>query len=457
MVSDIQIEKSGNVTSSEHLCMWTDVLIAEQRKGFFSTGSKQQDASSNQLPQVHLSGASEKSLSMPTGVHKSAGIASPGESSEVKMDELAQSIDDRTHKALMKDADLYPPVQNSDGSTTYTVVLAGMTDRAGRNNSIDYYRRNVNITVPKDHQDLKDCKYNFGAREIINKEGYDKLLDRDMAANPEMAVYAHGTSTEAKKSDNEALVVQLSTGRPTINLDWDAKQWSMFPTIMPAEYAQDSIAAKNANDNKGFEQAIDETIQKVGADHASMIGYSHGTLFETRYMAHRVGSKMAPLENIVFTHPDVPLGAPELQVNGKPELFKDAARHSYVIGGKLDLNLKAAVPLSLPFTPVFELGDEERLGDDSDKSRSLIVEEGAVPISERDRTTFSTEHFLNFAGINQVLEEADMQGNNEQSAFEAATDRGRADHGGSSLSNLIHDVLHSAESMRESLSSLLDF
>lgn len=354
-----------------------------------------------------------------------------GEAAQLTDPELKGSIESKTQAALMKDADLYPPVQNVDGSTTYTVVQSGLTDRPGRDSGIDYYRRLVNITVPKDNPSIDKCQFVFNGRETISKDQYDQILQRDKAFNPEIELYAHGVSTTDMSADKQAMTLQLMSGRPTIALDWDANPATGDdnPLHSLQGYSQDTINAKRANDNKDFQNAIDNTVQEIGADHTSLIGFSHGGFFDTRYLAHRVQANLPKLENVILTHPDVPVSAPELRVNGSPELFKDSAQHSYVIGGKMDLAMKAAMVAShlLPGTPTYEgfFTTEERLGDDSNDTRSLIQQEGAIPISERDRPEPATEHFLNTAGITQILDGGAASQDQEQNYFNSATDMAR--------------------------------
>jgi hypothetical protein len=362
---------------------------------------------------------------------------SPGEGATMTDPELAAPMSAKTKSALMKDAAEFAPVHNADGSTTYTVVQSGITDRPGQDSGIDYYKRAVNVTVPNDHASLQDCKFTFNERQKISKDEFDQILARDKASNPEVELYAHGVSATAMSADKQAMMLELSNGRPSINLDWNATNPSSSNNPMDSldGYKKDTINAKRANDNKDFQNAIDNTIQQVGADHTTLIGFSHGGFFDTRYLAHRVQNNLPKLETVLLTHPDVPVSAPELQVNGKPELLKDSAQQSYVIGGTMDLAMKAAVLAShlSPHTPTWEgwFATEERLGNDSGDTRNFIQQEGAMAISERDRDEFSTEHFLNYAGINQLLDSPrSMAASNEQADYNAATDQGRAHQSG---------------------------
>lgn len=349
-----------------------------------------------------------------------------GEKGRILEPELATPIDSTIMKALTKDADLYPPVQNKDGSTTYTVVQAGITDRPGRDEGIDYYSRNVDITVPSDSSNLDDCQYLMHPREIITKEEFDSLIEKDKAVSSDIDLYAHGVSTPAIRSDKEALLLQLTNARPTVNLDWNAKDVDFLDPL--GGYEADTKAAKRANDNPQFTAAIDDTVQSVGANHTALIGFSHGGYFDTRYLSHRVASELPKLNTVILTHPDVPISAPELRVNGKPELLKDASKHAYVIGGTSDLAMKVAVFAShlLPDSPTFiDGGTEERLGNDSEETRKFIKSEGAKPISESDRDDFESQHFVNDVGIRELLNADHNSEKKAQAIFTEATHIGR--------------------------------
>lgn len=357
--------------------------------------------------------------------------AQTGEKTRFGDAELFKPIDDKVQKALMKDADEFPPIQNPDGSTTYTVVQAGITDRENKTDSIDYYKRVVNVTVPKDQQSLANCDYFINPREIISKDEFDKIVQKDKASSPEVELYAHGVSNNADSTDKQSLMLQLSNGRPTIALDWTATpvEGSNNPFKSLKAYAIDTIAAKRANDNKAFEGAIDDTVAQIGADHTDIIGFSHGGYFSTRYLHHRVEANLPKLHTAILTHPDVPVSAPELQVNGKPELLRDAAEKSYVIGGRGDLALKVAVLAShlSPGTPTYNEGQtEERLGNDSAGTRDFINKEGAEVITERERSDFLTQHFLNTAGIRTLLDGGNsFMPEQKQDVYNAATDLSR--------------------------------
>jgi hypothetical protein len=357
-------------------------------------------------------------------------VTPQGEAITLQDPELNSPIDSRTLHALMKDAGEHPPVHNPDGSTTYTIVQAGLTDRPGKREGVDYYSRAVNVTVPKDNSSLNDCKFIFNPREIVTKDQYEKLIENDKTANENIEFFAHGVSTSDVSSDRQALMLQLSNGRPTVNLDWNANPiGGKNPKDSLNGYDQDTISAKRANDNMQFASAIDDTIKQIGAEHTSLIGFSHGGFFDTRYLDHRVAAGLPQLDTVILTHPDVPVGAPELRVSGKAELLKDSAKHSYVIGGTSDLAMKMAVVASYlsPGTPTYENGNlEDRLGNNSDATRHLISAEGAIPITEYDRENLTTEHFLNCAGIRSILDGGSSSAGQTQETYDSATRIGRS-------------------------------
>lgn len=351
--------------------------------------------------------------------------------------ELKTPIDFTQNRALMKDVDAFPPVKNADGSTTYTVVMTGLTDRpAGRTDGVEYFRRNVEINVPAGSPSLNDCTFDFNSREMISKEEYDKLIDKAKGSNSEMELFAHGVSTDEMSADRQALMLQLSNGRPTVVLDWAAGVSSMDPRQALEGYINDTKAAKRANENKAFEGAIDDTIAKIGAENTSLIGFSHGGYFDTRYLNHRVRANLPMLDTVILTHPDVPIGAPELRVDGKADLLKRAAENSFVIGSRMDLALKSAVVAShlSPDSPVGQEGmNALRLGNNWLVTQMLIKKEGATTIDENNRPEKkNTQHFMNFAGIKTLLDSTNNKGlfgfgrgDEIQKLYDRSTDIGR--------------------------------
>ncbi len=342
-------------------------------------------------------------------------------------DELEAPFGDSTRKALMKDADLFPAVKNDDGTTTYSVIQIGITDR-NPDRKANYFSRKVDITVPVGAPSLNDCKFNFNDREVISEEKYKQLLKKDAASSKDIDLYTHGVSATDKSADKQALMLELSNGRPTVNIDWSSNPPAdKDPVKALIQYERDTASAKRANDNKEFTAAIDNTIKEVGAGNCSMIGFSHGGMFDTRYLKHRVQSHLPELNTVILTHPDVPISAPELWNGFKPRVLADSAVHSYVIGSQNDLALKMGHIVGyLPGGTTYEHGlTEERLGDYSWLSRLAISTEGAVAIQERDQHKISTHHFLNYAGIKQLLESGNDSKDKVQTAYNHVTDLAR--------------------------------
>lgn len=341
----------------------------------------------------------------------------------------AAPFTDKTEKALMKDADLYPPIKNADGSTTYSIILAGITDRSSSAGA-DYYSRKIDVTVPAGKLDLDDCSFIIGKREIIPEEKYTQLLKRDRVGAEELDLFTHGVSCTQDCADKQAVMLELTNGRPTVNIDWSSSSPQSNPIKGIASYFQDTAAALRANNNKAFESAIDNTIDHIGAEHTNMIGFSHGAMFDTRYLKHRVEDHLPRLDTLILTHPDVPVSAPELYPGNKPALLRDSADRSFVIGSRIDVLLKlGAVAGCIPGGTTFENGgSEERLGNNSAKSRSLIELEGAGAISESDDMSIGTHHFLNFAGINELLESQNRSIKDVQGDYDRASDVQRHSH-----------------------------
>ncbi len=345
----------------------------------------------------------------------------PGKGERIHDVELEAPITDVTRKALLKDADLFQPVKNADGSMTYTLLEEGITDRPGSKSNSNYFSRKIDITVPQGKPSLEDCQFNFSPRENISKERFDQLLSRNKNVTGDVILHTHGVFTSEKSADQEALMLQLSSGLPTVNIDWAAHPIDGSGTLKSLfGYERDRACAMRANRNKSFEKAIDSTIDSIGASNTEMIGFSHGAMFDTRYLKHRVDNNLAPLDTVILNHPDVAIGASELYSHENPDVLKRASNHAFVIGSQNDERLKSAEKVDKLlgiglFHPV------ERIGDDSNSSRALIKSEGALPIKDVDQPGASSNHFLNYAGISHLLHRGNTPADQLQRDFNNAT------------------------------------
>jgi hypothetical protein len=335
---------------------------------------------------------------------------------ELSNKELEAGINKETRKVLLKDADQYPPVKNADGSMSYRLVQFGMTDRpidsTQQETSPKYYSRLVYVTVPRGAENLGECKFEFADRRQIQEAEFNHLLDRDRSklkeanvpASENVNLHAHGVFTYTNMADEEAILLQLTNGHPMVNVDWQAfpntrenphhyspHDWALSSYL---HYMEDRASAKKANVE--LEPLLDKTIARIGAPQTTLIGFSHGGMFDTRYLRHRVDSHLPKLGTVLYAHPDVPVKTPELTVKGADGstegLLCQAACRSFVIGGRTDMALKVAA--KLPFA------GGERLGDDSLSTRHLIeAKNHGDPVTELPKSLPDDEHFLNYSGI----------------------------------------------------------
>lgn len=357
--------------------------------------------------------------------------------------ELEAGITKWTQKVLTKDAEQFPPTRNADGSRTYRINLFGMTDRpidpAEEKTSPKYFTRIVGVTVPEGAINLGECKFSLFQRRQIDEKEFNRLLDHDTARLKETKVptannvnlHAHGVFTYTDMADQEAVLLQLTNGHPTVNVDWQAfpntrenphhyspNDWVVSSYL---HYMEDRSSAKHANAE--LQPLLDKTIARIGASHTTMIGFSHGGMFDSRYLRHRVDSHLPRLDTVIFAHPDVPITTSELTVpHGKDSegLLSAASSRSFVIGGRTDLAL--AVAAHLPFA------GGQRLGNDSTTTRHFIEWNKGEPVTELPKSLRNDidEHFLNYSGI------ADLQNGNPnrtevemQNDFLKATENGR--------------------------------
>lgn len=316
-----------------------------------------------------------------------------------------------TEKALAKDADLYKPVKNPDGSTTYTIVLTGLSDRTmpGKNtDAVEPYMRKAEVTVPAGATNFRNCKVQYEPRQPLTEEDYTKQLERDKArqleltGSKELAFYTHGILTSPDAADVQALMLELTHGHPVINIDWKARP-------MPADFSDKGVLDKQklyqqerstaADSGPKFDRLLDKSIDIIGAENTTMIGYSHGAMIDTRYLSHRADQEKPKLHSVVLTHADVPNNSAELVVWRnifRPKgLLAESTERAFVIGSTKDFPLKVA-----------SLNDynSPRLGNDDPGTRSLAVWAGAMPITERPRhDKKDAQHFVNYTAIAELM------------------------------------------------------
>jgi hypothetical protein len=359
-----------------------------------------------------------------------------------------------TADALKRDADKFPPKRNEkDGTTTYTIEQFGLTDRdlAKDQNTAGHYKRLVTITVPDQAESLKDCKFEYQDRQNIDQREFNALVDRaqkrqyDLSAATDakqeaaslvnipstvklprpkdMAFYTHGIRTGAEGADFQALALQLTHGHSVINVDWKSTQASEEKIGVSEAY---EINRKGAAQSYGkFEKTLDDTISHIGAEHTDMIAFSHGAMFDTKYLWHSKDAHAPRLNEVIFTHPDVPIAVmPQPDKDGKFDernrLYTCVSKNTHVIGSTADLAMTGAayndcVPsTSESWAEQFQekrrqMAIHARIGDGGNISRTLVAGSGGsyvmetIPVDKKDPYM----HFINMNGISKLLNDPD--------------------------------------------------
>jgi hypothetical protein len=345
-----------------------------------------------------------------------------------------------TQTALQRDADKFPPVRNDkNGTTTYTIEQIGLTDRdlkAGENTA-DHFKRLVKVTVPDDADSLQKCKFEFGDRHKIDVKEFDSLVARDQkrqsdlsAASPEenklsraqdMSFYTHGIRTGAESADFMALALQLTNGHSVINIDWKSAPPSEEKTGISETY---QINRKGAAESYGkFEKELDQTIGKIGAEHTDMIAFSHGAMFDTKYLMHRKETHAPLLNEIILAHPDVPIATlAQPNQNGiideANRLYSKVAKNTHVIGSPTDLAMTGAAYNDCDTSKCETLMDRwkehdrqmgvyARLGNGAAVSRTLVAGHGGTYVMEnipKDKAEKDPyHHFVNMQAISSLI------------------------------------------------------
>ncbi len=342
--------------------------------------------------------------------------------------------------ALARDADKYPPKRNqNDHSTIYTIEQFGLTDRGLPKDShqADHYKRLVTITVPdrgRFSEGLSNFAYHRDRIKIDEQEFYTLIArsqkrQRDLTTGADeahklfrpddMVINTQGIRTGAEAADFQALALQLTQGHGVIDVDWQSTPKAEEQLTLSEVYKSERKGA--AQSYSKIEKGLDDTTSHIGAEHCDFIAFSHGAMFDSRYLQHRKDLQDPLLHTVIFTHPDVPISAlPALDKNGRVEpakrLYSCASKDTYVIGSSEDLALAAAAfndcePASGGswLEQMLEKGNKmplyERIGSGKKISRELVAGSGGTYVVETipEDKQDPYKHFINFAGINSLI------------------------------------------------------
>ncbi len=387
-------------------------------------------------------------------VAEATEVAKPKNKYEATIKEQIGYLDDEakftphTKDALARDADKYPPKRNEkDGTTTYTIEQFGLTDRdqATDQKGVAHYKRLVTITVPDKADSLKDCQFEYQDRQKIDEKEFTALVaraqkrqvDQSSAADKEhklprpddIAFYTHGIRTGAEGADFQALALQLTHGHSVINVDWKSTPPAEEKVGMSDAYAAERKGA--AQSYARFEKVLDDTIGRIGADHTDMIAFSHGAMFDTRYLQHRKDSHAPMLNQVIFTHPDVPISVlPQPDKDGKVEpsnrLYACVAKTTHVIGSTEDLALTGAAYndcepcksdnfLDQLQEKNRQMAIHARIGNGAPICRNLVAGCGGtyvmetIPAGRKDSKKDALKHFINMHGISNLINGSDKK------------------------------------------------
>lgn len=340
-----------------------------------------------------------------------------------------------TRDALLRDADRFPPVRDDkESSTTYTMELVGFSDREIPDGQTiaDPYKRLVSITVPDTAASLKDCKFEFQDREKISQRELNDLVARaqkrqaqlsesadhpNKLLNPSnISFFTHGIRTAAASSDLYALSLQLTNGHSVVNVDWKSVPPSEEKGFNLVQAYRDERSRAAASYPR-FEKLIDDTIHAVGAERTYIIAFSHGAMFDTRYLQHRKDSGAALLNHVIFSHPDVPNRImPQPGQDGAivPEsrLYSSVSNRTHVIGSTADMAMAGAAQNDaeadgVPRWKAMLQPNEAywRIGNGAQISRTLVEGCGGTYVVETQKGEKKDAmcHFINMAGIAELM------------------------------------------------------
>ncbi|MBS1955107.1 MAG: hypothetical protein JST89_13045 [Cyanobacteria bacterium SZAS-4] len=341
-----------------------------------------------------------------------------------------------TQAALQRDTDRFPAVRNEkDQTTTYTIEQIGLTDRnlKPEDKNAEHFKRLVNITVPDGATSLKDCKFDYKDRQIIDVKEFDALVDHaqkrqsDLSARaPEdahlvgpkdMSFYTHGIRTGAEEADFTALALQLTNGHSVINVDWKSTAIPEETYGLTKAYELNTKGA--AESYPKFEKQLDLAINHIGADRTDMIAFSHGAAFDSKYLQHRRDTNAPKLDEIVFSHPDVKCSTMKPvdssgQLAEADRFYSSIAKSAFVIGGTNDLAMTGAAWNECESAPKGtswlenhnkQMALHARLGNGGEISRTLVAGHGGTYVTEPiiKEKAKNSNHFVNMVGISSLL------------------------------------------------------
>lgn len=371
-------------------------------------------------------------------------VAKPKNKYEAAITEQVAGLDSEaqfsvyTRDALNRDAERFPPTRNEkEGTTTYTIEQFGLSDRglAEGQNVAAPYKRLVTITVPDKAASLKDCKFEYQDRQNIDAKEFNTLVsgaqrrqmeqaamadaEHKVPRSEDMAFFTHGIRTAAVSSDFYALALQLTNGHSVINVDWQSTPPSEQKVGLTAAYRLECQGA--AQSYPKFEKALDDAVKLVGSDRTIMIAFSHGAMFDTRYLQHRKEAGSPVVGQVIFSHPDVKVSAlPQPDKDGKIDegnrFFSCVSKNTHVIGSTSDWALVGAAandyeppksddPVERARHNTRHMEINSRLGNGAPICRNLVAGCGGTYVMEtipKDKRDF-TKHFINMNGIAELI------------------------------------------------------
>ncbi len=309
----------------------------------------------------------------------------------------------KTAEFLKRYQKLIPERSRSDGSCTYFIPLHGITSRdlpEHQGTSAKYFSSLLEIRVPKNAHNLDQCDIRRGPRHEISKSAFLDALRSELQGKPglkaydgALALFTHGCFSSAGVTDADSFRLAALSGVPTISLDWRSSEGPWF--TLPFRYVLDYNAAQFQE--KLFESALDDTLDSIGPERASLISFSRGAAFNASYLEHR-SSKLeqrTKLKSVVMAHADLASSSFRLDHNGLNPITS-ASRSTIVLGNKHD---KAIL---LGKLRIFG----NRIGD-AEKSDIEAVEKagGRYLIDQFRLRGGNFNHYVNYKLIGGILED----------------------------------------------------
>lgn len=308
-----------------------------------------------------------------------------------------------TQHALRRYSRRYQPEQNSDGSTTYTIPIHGISNRSIQGDlSVEpkFFQSLMSIRVPKDAHNFDQCTIVRAPRKEVSATEYRNSIQEEISGSQDLlpetgpiGFFTHGVFACAGQSDDDVMRIFLESGIPTINIDWRSTPGKSYTRLI--RYGIDFHGA--ITQEKAFEPYLDETVKWLNPSRCAFIAFSRGSAFNAAYMKHRhesFGESTQKLNTDLFAHPDLETEKFKVRDDCGNNPITASADNTIVLGSPRD---KALLFASHWFKA-------DRVGDAGKQDIEAVTRAGGrYLIDESPKRGNNFNHFINYRSLGGLV------------------------------------------------------